>query len=418
MAVLMLRNYVMAFSLLVILDKSVSITWLNRSMFLTGIFMAAVAIVMFLPRTEVVTVHERRPYGSIIVLFDEFTVPRLMGFVNDPNFFALAALMAVFFLFAFERSRATLLIGLGTAVVFASVFLTFSRSGYAAMLAGLLAVLFLALIQRELLNRRRVLLNFVLLLSVSVLTFVAVARVELNLGRTVWDVTALRFDRILDSPRFTLWRTLIEDPDGPEPIPSAVAEPTATPAPDPTATPESQPTATPEPDPTATPAPDPTATPESQPTATPEPDPTVGPTAVATITPRGDPDAEPAESEQSSNWATVFGNGLRANEVRLNSYSHSSYLDVSQEMGIVGATIWGTIAVLVGLTLVRHGRTNPAAAPWLPALAVVLVMMGSLSMLFMPYFWLVAAVAIRFLSVRTAPHEAAVKQQPERSSDL
>lgn len=424
MAVLMLRNYVMVFSLLVIFRNAVKIDWFNRSIFVTGFVMAVIAIILFMPNAGADATTDRRPFGSIIILFDEFVIPRLTGFISDPNFFAMSTLIAVFFVFAFKFSRPNLIIMVGTSVMIAAVVLTFSRASYAALLAGLAALLLIALFQNQLARRRQVLVSFATLLSVSVVTFVVVSQIELNVGRSVWELTTLRFDRIADSPRFTLWKTLVDDPDGTDPVGVVSTEPTATPAPAPTATPVPEPTAasqpTTAPEPTAasqpTAAPEPTA--EPQPTVAPEPTaaPVVASTAVPTAVSVAGTPQPIADESPSTAWRTVFGNGLRSNEVRLNTYSHNSYLDVSQEMGIVGTALWGAIAALIAVALFRYARTNSAGIPWLPAYAVILVMMGSLSMLFMPYFWIVAAVAIHVSgsgSTETGPATDSAQLEPD-----
>ncbi len=319
MAVLLLRNYVMSYSLIVILNNGVPLARFNRIIFITGVVMAAVAVLLFVPNADAAT--ERRPFGSIIILFDEFQIPRLTGLINDPNFYAVTALIALFAGLSYRIARANVGVLLGIVVIMASLVLSFSRGGYAAFAAGLGVLVLLAVVQRRGSLGRNLILKSVILASAFTVTFSLLAPVTLIGDRSVWDLTRRRFETIEDSPRLTLWRTLVEEPE---------------------------------------------------------------PDSVSVDTP----------SSGSGAFRRIFGNGLRSNEVRLNSYSHSSYLDVSEEMGIGGVVIWGAIAVIVAIVLFRAARADFEVVPWLAAYAVVLLMMGTLSMLFMPYFWLIAAMAV------------------------
>lgn len=396
MAVLLLRDYVMVFSLIVVLTLAVPLRNLNKTMFVVGVLMALLGLVLYFPYADIE--NTRRPTGSIIILIDEFNVPRLTGLTNDPNFFTLAALMSIVFVLAFNFTWRNAWVVLGVAVIALAFIVTFSRSGYAALFASVVSLFLLAILQRTEVQKRQMLLYLVILSVVPAITFLSVSRLELNHRRSVLELTEQRFDVIENSPRFALWRDLLDNSGGSESPddPSLVSLPAVDNGNSQGAIVETPVSVTPTALATSVASPTPAASPT--PIASPAPSPTVQsePTAMPTIS-SGDVKApEPITDEvpkPDTVWSTVFGNGLRSNEVRLGTYSHSSYLDVSEEMGIVGVALWGAIALAVGVLLIRHSK-NKHYIPWLLAYAVVLVMMSSLSMLFMPYFWIIAAVAI------------------------
>lgn len=405
MAALLLRDYVMIYSLLVVLTYALPINTLNRTVFIVGVLMAILAIGLYLPNADIV--DTRRPFGSIIILIDEFQVPRLTGLMNDPNFFALSALISLFFVFAFRLNWKNSWVWFGVATIMLSMIFAFSRAGYAALIAGIAITLMIAIVQREYSQRRGVVISLWILALISLITFTSISQLELNKGRSVAELTTLRFDRIANSPRLALWRELLDISEPTDQLVQRDAPPIV-------GTPDVPIDEIPSDAPPIVDTPDVPIdeTPSDAPPTVDVPD------LPIDETPSDSTDSsEGRSSSPDSFWNIVLGNGLRSNEVRLGSYSHSSYLDVSEEMGIVGTVLWGAIALAVGISLFRTAMSNSAAIPWISAYAVILVMMSSLSMLFMPFFWIVVAVAIHLSRQKTIEKQKlAVRDQAPLSS--
>lgn len=87
-----------------------------------------------------------------------------------------------------------------------------------------------------------------------------------------------------------------------------------------------------------------------------------------------------------------LGGGLRSAETLLEGmYSHNSYLDMLIETGLFGLLVWGALIFLVtkrGIKQLRHVEF----APWIHSWFLLMIMLLSFSLVYNPFFWMLAAV--------------------------
>ena len=95
-------------------------------------------------------------------------------------------------------------------------------------------------------------------------------------------------------------------------------------------------------------------------------------------------------------WNPLIGNGLRSTQILLGGkYSHSTYLDVLFETGLIGFSLWvlilGFIAVI---SFQQIRRVNDALIPWVYAFVFLFIYFFSFSLLYHPFVWMVMGVLV------------------------
>jgi len=97
----------------------------------------------------------------------------------------------------------------------------------------------------------------------------------------------------------------------------------------------------------------------------------------------------------------VRGNGLRSADEALGHFSHNTYLDTFVELGVVGTLIWlGFILSVVAIGVLRC--TEPRSFPWLQGWLTVVLGSSTFSLLYNPFFSVVAGVLLAAAKLREA----------------
>jgi O-antigen ligase len=101
-------------------------------------------------------------------------------------------------------------------------------------------------------------------------------------------------------------------------------------------------------------------------------------------------------SQLHEQWNPLFGNGLRSTQILLaGKYSHSTYLDVLFETGLVGFSLWVLILGFVAaISFQQMRRANNALIPWVYAFLFLFIYFFSFSLLYHPFIWMVMGVLI------------------------
>ncbi|MDG0866438.1 O-antigen ligase family protein [Candidatus Lucifugimonas marina] len=288
-----------------------------------------VSVILFDPGV----LDDRRPYGYIILLIDEYKTPRLTGFAGDPNFFAISVLMTIGLSFYILASSKDLLRKLTLVALFVSIvglILTLSRTGLATLFIVLvLSSLVLILKSNQLRSCWRdahsLLGSSVFAVILLVVLFFPV--IPDGAKRTsVFNVATARFEKLSDSPRFEQWEKLIA--------------------------------------------------------------------FTGSVKNEAGDSVQIDSVSQLDN--VIFGRGLRTNQIALGAYSHNSLLDVLFETGLLSLTIllllwWVPITKLHRSSL----HFTLKLGIYVNALGLAMMMM-TLSAAYQPYWWIIWAITMSY----------------------
>ncbi len=102
------------------------------------------------------------------------------------------------------------------------------------------------------------------------------------------------------------------------------------------------------------------------------------------------------KSQLQEHWNPLFGNGLRSTQILLaGKYSHSTYIDVLFETGLVGFSLWVLILGFVAaISFQQMRRINDALIPWAYAFVFLFIYFFSFSLLYHPFVWMVMGVLV------------------------
>jgi len=90
----------------------------------------------------------------------------------------------------------------------------------------------------------------------------------------------------------------------------------------------------------------------------------------------------------------VLGYGLRTAEHMFGRYSHSSYLDVLFETGLIGFALWLGFAMVVLKRGASRSQREFDMLPWFHVWLLTLLMFFDFSLLYNPFSWIVAGVLL------------------------
>lgn len=296
-----------------------------------------IAIVLFATMIlfDSAVLDQRRPYGYIILLIDEYKIPRLTGFAGDPNFFGASILMTIglsFYLYVTSRGLLRKLAMVAFLVSVSGLVLTLSRTGLASLIiVVLLSILVLIVKSHKLRNcwkERRIIggsiVTVTVLLVILLLPLIPAPRAEKT---SVFNMMSARFERLFDSPRINQWESLI--------------------------------------------------------------------TFTGTVdNETGETFQVSKFYQQPVNL--FFGRGQRTNQAVIGAYSHSSLLDVLFETGLLTLTI---LILLWWVPLIKIQRSSLhftlKLGIYVNALGLVMMMM-TLSAAYQPHWWILWAITMAY----------------------
>jgi hypothetical protein len=362
-------------TLVVLAGSFVGARGVTRTIFWTGVAISIPTLVLYLLNAGDFPWGERRPYGDLILMFDEYQVTRIIGFAQDPNFLAIPTVFAIGAgLFFPQGSRQRFVQGLALGLLGLVLLLTVSRSGIAGGLLAAGVTLVAVYIRGTSQIRRTAVMSAILgAIILVVVTVMGIALTTELSGRSVVVQLLDRYGRTADSPRLVIWENILTFRFSEEAAPTATtAAPTAT------AT-TAAPTAT------ATTA-APTAT-TTLPTVTPIE--TAVPLATTVPTVRPEPTQKPSPRRVVQ---TILGDGNSSNLRVQGVHSHSSYLDIWIELGLIGALLWLVVGYLSIDQLrrvlpVKNFNDTSLFGAAAVAAVMIAVMMSSATMMSLPYVW-------------------------------
>jgi hypothetical protein len=368
-------------ALIVLAGNTIGVRGVVRAVFWAGVILSSLALVLYMLNAGDYPWGERRPYGDLILMNDEFQITRIIGFAQDPNFLTIPTLFAIgagiVFPIGWQRRAGH---GFVLGIMSLVVLLTVSRSGITGSVIGITLATIVVYLGSSVRIRKSTLLSAGILLLILVIVVITGIKMTTSFsGQSVVMQLSNRFEQTSESPRFTIWKNILSLRFSDEETTVSV-EPTAKAD----ATVLVEPTAKAD------------ATVPVEPTAKADATVIVEPTAEADATVIVEPTAEPRSGKLLQ---TIIGDGNASNVRNQKVHSHNSYLDIWIELGLIGILLWLTIAAIVvnqlrkAIPLKSDDQTRLFAVV-VAGSSMIGVMMFSSTLMSLPYLFVVLGLAM------------------------
>jgi hypothetical protein len=373
-----LRGLLMA-ALIVLAGNTMGLKGVVRTLFWTGVVFSSLALLLYLFNAGDYPWSDRRPYGNLILMFDEFQTTRIIGLAQDPNFLTIPTLFAIAIGLLFPKGwRRRTVHGIAVMIMSLVVLLTVSRSGIAGSVVGVMLAMVAVYIAGSVRIRQSTLSSAGLFLLILIIVVITGIRLTTAFsGVSVVAQLSNRFEQTTQSPRFKIWGNILA-------LRFSDDEPVATASVVPDAIVSIKPTAS------VAPA----VTVSVEPTSSVVPDATVGVVSTPTVV------AVPTVEQRSGKLLqTIIGDGNASNVRNQKVHSHNSYLDIWIELGLIGALLWLAVAAVVVNQLRKAFPLTSVDQTRLFALGVagssmIGVMMFSSTLMSLPYLFVVLGLVM------------------------
>jgi hypothetical protein len=201
---IMLRNFMLFVVLGSLLRTKETYESLHRALFLLSGLIAAISLLMFTASSKKITAISIDPSAwrpGIGYVLDQGGILRLVGFAEDPNFYSIYAVLALFI--GFSLPKGWLKWG-GISLIGLSLLLANSRSFFLVFGFSFAMMLLVTLLKRE-----KALVFYIRSLSISLLIVTVVAGIWSFFQGDLLGKVLKRFSIMDQSGRFEMWEILL-----------------------------------------------------------------------------------------------------------------------------------------------------------------------------------------------------------------
>jgi hypothetical protein len=206
MFLIMVRNFILFVVIGSLAGQMNTLAPLHRTLFLTSGAIAFISLFLFISSSKnfvsiVLDPLQWRP--GIGYVLDQGGILRLVGFAEDPNFYSIYAVLALFLGFSLNKCRFK---WLGISLIGLSLILANSRSFFLVFSFSLVTLMLFTLIKRE-----KALWTYTRTVCISLLIVAGSGAIWSYFQGDLLEKVLRRFSIMRQSGRFDMWQSLMTD---------------------------------------------------------------------------------------------------------------------------------------------------------------------------------------------------------------